>query len=82
MCGQCCTYEIGNEIKRCKFLQGTIGKHTFCPIYENRIGIVIDKEILDYNYNNTGKRLVKKIICGLRKDPGHNRFVEGCTELI
>jgi uncharacterized cysteine cluster protein YcgN (CxxCxxCC family) len=88
-CGKCCWYNLNStnskmlsEDKLCKYIKINDDNTTFCTIYENRIGTIIDKEILDYNYNNTGNRLVKRIVCGYRKDEGHNRYIEGCTELI
>lgn len=66
-CGRCCTYELNRQIKRCRFLIGTIGKKTLCRIYKNRLGTIIDK-------SNDGKYVVK---CIERKDS--DNVIPECT---
>lgn len=78
-CGKCCGYILDGENRICKYIRINDDNTTFCPIYANRIGTIIDSKIIIKDYRNMkGKNLVKKIICGYRKDDP--RIIEGCTE--
>ncbi len=78
-CGKCCWYNLNGENKLCKYIKINDDNTTFCTIYKNRAGLVIDKQILVKDYMGVkGKNLVKNIVCGYRKDI--NRYIEGCTE--
>ena len=74
-CGQCCQYQLNGITRICKYLIGTVGELTTCSIYSERIGTVIDRQVL--NRTRTGELKVKKIVCGYRKN--NPVYYEGCT---
>lgn len=77
-CGRCCQYQLNGITKVCKYLIGTVGELTTCSIYSERVGTTIDRQILNRNYRNIkGSQIVKKIVCGYRKD--NPVYYEGCT---
>lgn len=70
-CGQCCFYKKNGILKRCKYLIQISKDWTYCRVYKNRVGIIIDDGFMcklrkdsDYDYPdcpyNTNKKMFEE----------------------